>query len=304
MKFGKLTQSELEDVDFTLPEIPVQTLNILEHTSDHQLEIRFGATGWGTDEWKGVIYPEKLQKNKYLEHYTKSFDTIELNSTHYRIPKEETLIKWKDSTSDTFRFCPKVLQTISHSRALGTDTDRIARFCDAIALFEDKLGMSFMQLPPYWGLERLDTLKTFLDLWPSGFPLAIEVRHPSFFQSRENTNQYFDLLEKYGVSSVITDVAGARYLVHLRLVTPTIFVRWVGNAFHPTDYYRLDEWSQVLAQLAELGLKDAYFFPHQPDNIKSPETTDYLAKKIKSLSNDIYLKEISWTNKDNQLLLF
>ena len=155
MKFGKVDTTQLNEIDFTLPEMHRETKEALKPNENQNPEIRFGATGWGTDEWKGVIYPEKCPKNQYLKHYAKSFDSIELNSTHYRIPKVDTIQKWRADVPETFRFCPKVLQYISHSRALGTDTDRIMEFCDAIAHFEDKLGITFMQLPPYWGIDRL-----------------------------------------------------------------------------------------------------------------------------------------------------
>ncbi len=304
MKFGKVTSGELETIDFNLPDIDSETIAVLSGKRQENIRVRFGATGWGMDEWKGLIYPEKCPKTSYLTHYAKSFDTIELNSLHYRIPKVETIIKWKSQVGSSFRFCPKVLQYISHSRALGTDSDRIVKFCDAIAHFEENLGISFMQLPPYWDISRLHILEAFFKQWPKGFPIAIEVRHPSFFENVENANRYFDLLQSYDATPVITDVAGARYLTHLRLTNSNLFVRWVGNDFHYTDELRLRNWVRLMEQLINIGVDDIYFFPHQPENLKPPETTDFIISEWRKLNPSINLRKISWTNREKQLLLF
>lgn len=304
MKFGKVSLDALNDIDFTIPDFHIQSFQHLNSTPSKKCTIRLGATGWSTKEWKGVIYPEQAKPNEFLHHYAKSYDTIELNSTHYRIPKKQTVQSWKDDVGSSFKFCPKVLQTISHSKALGLDTERIKLFCDAIALFEDNLGTSFMQLPPHWAGDQLPILQAFLDQWPSELPLAIEVRNASFFENDDIYNQYFDLLEEYDVDAVITDVAGARFLMHMRLTTPSIFVRFVGNDLHHTDYERIDEWSEILCFLSKLGLESAYFFPHEPDNINPPQITEYMIHKINSIDETIELRQILWTNRDNQLLLF
>jgi uncharacterized protein YecE (DUF72 family) len=148
MKFGKL--ANIEDVDFSLP--PSHPLNktILEANPQQSspTDLYIGCTGWSMKEWVGNAYPEKTKPKEYLKYYGEQFNTIELNTTHYRIPDKATITKWYNETPSDFRFCPKLPQSISHSRNLGLGGERILSFCEAVQGLEEKLGCCFMQLPP------------------------------------------------------------------------------------------------------------------------------------------------------------
>ena len=283
MKFGKL--NSVEEVDFTLPEDhPCNTL-----CSPDQLQpytsFYIGSTGWTTKEWKGATYPSTTKAADFLKAYGKQFNTVELNTTHYRIPKEEYVRKWVEQTPDDFKFCPKVLKYISHAKDLSLSTHRIREFCDSISLFEDKLGMCFIQLPPYFGIDRLSLLEQFLKAFPKEIPLAIELRNDSFYKSRENLDKTLDLLLKYDRTFLITDVAGRRDILHMALTSNTTMIRFVGNDLHSTDYSRLDEWVSKLNSWRSHGLQKIYFFPHEPDNINAPEISRYLYQRIKKFDN-------------------
>jgi len=52
--------------------------------------IRIGTSGWHYEHWGGRFYPERLPKSKWLQHYAKHFDTIEINNTFYQLPKQQT----------------------------------------------------------------------------------------------------------------------------------------------------------------------------------------------------------------------
>lgn len=285
MKFGKLPS--VDNVDFTLPLEPQGNTAILEKakkTSKTENTLYIGATGWGMKEWVGTVYPTGTKAKDYLLHYARQFNTIELNSTHYGIPKEETLQKWYDQSADDFRFCPKVLQRISHTRGLSPagPIDQTKFFCKAVQIFKEKLGPCFIQMPPYFDHDRLPILAAFLEKWDvSAAPLSVEVRHESWFEKAEHLEQLAELLERQGVAMVITDVAGRRDVCHMRLTADYAVIRFVGNGLHPTDYTRIDDWVERLGHWFKNGLKNAYFFTHEPDNILSPELAIYLAKKIK-----------------------
>ena len=53
-------------------------------------ELRVGTSGWQYKHWKGRFYPKGLPTSKWLEHYTRSFDTVELNNQFYRQPEKKT----------------------------------------------------------------------------------------------------------------------------------------------------------------------------------------------------------------------
>ena len=293
MKFGKLP--DITQVDFTLPPAPAGTSTILsKHPKAQAPKLYVGCTGWGMKEWVGKVYPEKAKAKDYLTHYTKQFNTIELNTTHYRIPSVETINKWKKAALPDFHFCPKIPQTISHSRDLGLSKGQIQAFCEVIQGLEMHLGCCFMQLPPYFGVDRISILEKFLDFFPNHIPLAIEVRHESWFLNQHNLSQLTSLLERKQVAFVITDVAGRRDVLHQRLTNGIALVRFVGNDLVPSDFSRIDEWVIRLKEWVEQGLQAAYFFTHEPDNLKAPELAQYLVEQAQKIIPSIQTRGPKW----------
>lgn len=276
MKFGKL--DSLEGISLQLPSEPAANralLGTLPAGVTPQLYI--GPTGWSMKEWRGRWYPEKARSPDYLRYYGEQFNTIELNTTHYRIPDVDTVRKWYEQTPPDFRFCPKVPQTISHDGQLGLGGAGIEAFAQAIAGLGEKLGPCFVQLPPYFAADRLPLLGRFLTRWPRALPLAVELRHPSWFADTAAGDALFATLAEFGAAAVITDVAGRRDVLHLRLTAPFALVRFVGNGLIPSDYSRIEEWLLLLRSWA---LPEVYFFPHEPDNILAPEMVAYMVGRL------------------------
>jgi len=61
---------------------------------------------------------------------------------------------------------------------------------------------------------------------------------------------------------------------------PKVFIRYVGNSLHPTDYKRVDEWIAKIKYWIEQGMEEVYFFMHMHDEAFSPELTVYMIDKI------------------------
>lgn len=282
MKFGKV--ADIADIYFSLPKEPARNQLLLENLpkKETKTKVYIGCTGWSMKEWIGTVYPKGTKAKDYLHHYSRQFNTIEFNTTHYRMPDETTIQKWYTESAADFKFCPKVLQQISHSRDLGYGSGRIQEFCRSVAGLREKLGCCFMQLPPYFGVDRLPVLEQFFEKWSSAIPLAIEVRHESWFEQQEHFQELIQLAESQNIALVITDVAGRRDVLHLALTNNTTMVRFVGNGLHDTDYKRIDEWILQLKKWWENGLSEIYFFPHEPDNILAPEMTAYLFEKLQA----------------------
>lgn len=279
MKFGKLP--DINDVDFRLPaDAPGNAQRLSALPADRAApQLYIGCTGWSMKEWVGSVYPMGTKAKDYLKAYSLQFNTIELNTTHYRIPNSQTIDKWyRESTAD-FRFCPKVPQTISHSKSLGLGTDLIPTFCTAIAGLKEKLGCCFLQLPPYFGADRLPQLEQFLQAFPAEIQLAVEVRHESWF-NEQSLDQLLNTLHRLQRSVVITDVAGRRDVLHMGVTNATAMVRFVGNGLHPTDYARAADWVGRLKQWAQQGVKEIYFFPHEPDNLLAPEMAAHFYEAV------------------------
>lgn len=282
MKFGKL--SDISQVNFTLPADPESTKTVLSSLPKAEKPILYvGCTGWGMKEWVGSVYPANTKTKDYLTHYAKQFNTIELNTTHYRIPSFDTVLKWKNESTPDFRFCPKIPQAISHSGGMGLNDGKLIAFCEAIQQLEEKMGCCFMQLPPYFSADRIAILKTFLDQFPTHIPLAVEVRHESWFKDEGATNRLADLLAAKNCAFVLTDVAGRRDVLHQQLTNNIAMVRFVGNDLHQTDYERIDEWILRLKDWFANGITEVYFFTHEPDNIQAPKMAKYMVDKAKEM---------------------
>lgn len=280
MKFGKLTN--IETIDFTLPKNHPLTANTLASLpkGEEKPNVFVGCTGWSMKEWLGEVYVKGTKPKDFLAQYVRQFNTIELNTTHYRIPDAKTIEQWKQTAIADFRYCPKIPQTISHSRDLGFSTEYLSLFCAAISRLNEHLGCAFMQLPPYFDHEKLAILAHFLQRFPTEIPLAVEVRHESWFNTPSYFNDLMALLKTHNVTPVITDVAGRRDVLHQCLTNQRAMIRFVGNGLHSTDYERIDDWVSRLTQWFDFGLKEVYFFPHQPDNILAPQMVAYFVEKM------------------------
>jgi uncharacterized protein YecE (DUF72 family) len=305
MDFGKL--NNIENVDFTLPHDAPQTAEILRGLPPrpHLPHVYIGATGWGMKEWVGTYYPKGTKAADYLKAYGKQFNSIELNTTHYRTPSVSDIEKWKNDTPPDFRFAPKLLQSISHERNLGLSNTSTQQFCAAIEGLGEKLGVCFMQLPPYFGVQSMSILERFLKQFPKNIPLAIEIRQENIFNNKNNTSNYLDILLQNNIFTVITDVAGRRDVLHQGVTGKTVVIRFVGNNLHPTDYNRIDAWVLKLKEWFELGLHEVYFFIHEPDNVCVPLLAEYFVTKINKSFEANLTKPMSLNiNKPNQISLF
>ncbi|MFD2514121.1 DUF72 domain-containing protein [Pontibacter locisalis] len=279
MDFGKL--QDVSHVDFKLPPNHPDTLPLLKRSGSYlKPQAYVGLPVWVNKAWVGKYYPVGMPEKESLLWYGKQFNTIELNSTHYHIPSPDTIDRWRNMVPRGFKFCPKFPQLISHEAALRSTQDVTAAFCESIAGLEEKLGSSFLQLPPYFAPSQLPDLEAFLTFIPESIPVTVELRHPDWFVDNVASLELFEVLEKYRVGTVLTDVAGRRDVLHMRLTTPSAMIRFVGNGLHPTDYSRIDAWVERLKVWFDSGLQQLYFFVHEPDNTLAPELAAYLIEKL------------------------
>ncbi|SER03444.1 DUF72 domain-containing protein [Neolewinella agarilytica] len=302
MKFGKA--SDLSSIHFELPLDPLANRSRLDRyelgADGERPNIFIGATGWSMKKWVGKWYPDKTKTADYLKHYGEQFNTIELNTTHYRIPDAETIRRWYETVPADFRFCPKVPQSISHRNDFGMNGGELQQFVGSLDGLKEKMGCAFVQLPPYFGADRLRQLESFLDRWPRLLPLAVEVRHESWFADPFATEALMDALASRQIAAVITDVAGRRDVLHNYITAPRTMIRFVGNGLIPTDYSRMKEWAD---KLKEWNLPETYFFPHQPDNILSPDASAWFSQHLSAMNFATVRGPSEWAGPE-QMSLF
>ena len=267
MEFGKL--ENIDDVNWTLPMDDPK--NAIRLSFKDNPVIRFGAPAWGSKHWLGKLYPNKAQPSEFLHYYSRSFNCIELNTTHYRIPDDKTAAEWLTKVPADFHFCPKVYKEISHGRNGLLDKTLLSHWINFMNRIKANLGPCFIQLHENFSYHDKMLLFKFLESWPSEYKLTLELRHPSWFQNGVVLPPLADYLHKKNIGLVITDVAGRRDVLHSSVTTDWSMIRLIGNNMDQSDEDRLLEWSERIGEWQHLGVHDTYLFLHQPDDVMTIE---------------------------------
>jgi uncharacterized protein YecE (DUF72 family) len=218
-------------------------------------KIRIGTSGWHYAHWIGRFYPEKLRKDRWLEHYAQHFDTVEINNTFYHLPKEQTMVNWHDRVPSGFLFAVKASRYITHIKKLRNTAEEVERFFALASLLGEHLGPILYQLPPNLHKD-LSRLEEFIASIPMRDRTVFEFRHASWHQQ-----DTFDLLNRHGVALCVHDMGDK---APPRVVTGgMVYVRFHGtNGRYQGDYpdFLLQEWADWLRnQMGTARTAYAYF---------------------------------------------
>ena len=169
-------------------------------------EIRVGCSGWNYADWRERVYPKGVPASRWLAHYATLFDTVEVNSTFYRLAKPKAVAAWLEATPPDFVFAAKASQYLTHMKRLAGIEEGIERFYAGIEPLANspKLGPVLWQLPERFtrDVPRLANALDLLGGWGWGrFRHAFEFRHPSWFADDE----VLELLRWHKVALAIGD---------------------------------------------------------------------------------------------------
>lgn len=285
MKFGQVPN--LEEIDFTIPKDHPATKAVFAKEKSKDLEIYVGCAKWNKTDLKG-FYPKGVKDE--LTYYSTQFNCIELNATFYRLFPASTFEKWRETVPEGFKFFPKFEQSISHFKRLKDVEEVVDANVANMSGLQEKLGMPFLQLHNNFAPKDMDRVKAFVQNWKQyKMPLAMEFRHTAWYNDESVSTELYDLLEKNKITNVLVDTAGRRDLMHMRMTTPTPFIRWVG-ANHESDRDRLDQWVERLAKWKKAGMRKLNFFVHQNIEKESPLLSAYFIEKLnKKLGTDLQI---------------
>lgn len=249
---------------------------------------RMGLAIWSHKGWVGSFLPSGSKSSEYLTHYAQRMQIVEGNTTFYAIPPIETVRKWRDDTPETFQFCFKIPQVISHHGELKDNITATHDFLARMAPLGARVGPYFLQLPPHFSRRHMNQLDTWLSAWPSEYRISVEVRHADWY-TQQGERELIDLLNRHQAGHCLMDVRpldlgdlpGAEAdLAHARDHKPQVPMRpWVtGNLAlvryisHPDTARNaalFDEWVGRITQWLVDGV-DVYFFMHCPGERTSP----------------------------------
>ena len=143
------------------------------------MAIRIGTSGFIYEHWRHRFYPPSARGSE-LELYARTFDTVELNVTFYRMPPSSTFRSWAARVPEGFIFAVKASRYLTHVRRLKEPASSVGFLVERAGELGSHLGPILIQLPPDLELD-LAALEATLDAFPAGIRLAVEPRHASWF---------------------------------------------------------------------------------------------------------------------------
>ncbi|MEE4659392.1 MAG: DUF72 domain-containing protein [Halieaceae bacterium] len=160
-----------------------------------------GLPAWAFPGWTGEYFPAPGPASSTLGHYASVFNTVEGNTTFYRIPDVPTVQRWQEAVSGTaFQFSFKLPRSITHESR--PDWRALAQFMDVLAPLGNQLGPFLVQCPASLGPDALPQLERLFEQLPAQLRYVLEVRHPAFFDSPE---QLEPLLARHNAGRVMFD---------------------------------------------------------------------------------------------------
>lgn len=262
-----------------------------------------GCPAWSNRDWIGRVFRKGTETSDLLREYSRVFNTVEGNTLFYALPPMATVERWMAETAEQFRFAPKFPKAISHERRLqgaGNENKAFFKVLEALA-HGDKLGVSFLQLPPSFNINNLDTLRDYLRSLPEAFDYAVEPRHISWYDKADNEKRLDDLLENLGIDKVIFDTRPLfsaepddKEERAARERKPQMPVRQVALSKHPVIRFVgknkiekneifVKEWAPVLNKWILEG-KKPYLFTHSGDDAFAPYVARQLHAQLKRIN--------------------
>jgi uncharacterized protein YecE (DUF72 family) len=206
-------------------------------------ELYIGTSGWSYPTWRPGFYPVGTKPEDFLRYYAEHFPTVELNTTGYRLPREELFERWAEQTPPGFRFAPKM----NAYRNLN-----VATFEERVRLLGERLGP--IRVVVTWARDE-GLLELALGSFDPAIRLAFDFRHESW-----------DGIESQLPANAVRvgSLEGSAPFRYIRLREP------------PYENAELVQWAGRLRPLLEEG-KDVYCYLRHEDE---PTATGYATRLI------------------------
>ncbi len=200
-------------------------------------QLRVGTSGWIYKHWRGVFYPERLPAREWFAFYARSFDTVEINNSFYRLPSPDAFAAWRRQAPPGFVYAVKASRYLTHMKKLKDPAPGLRLILGRARALGPHLGPILYQLPPRWRCD-LDRLRQFLAALPGDLHHVFEFRDPSWYNDTVRS-----LLTQAGASFCIHDMRGSESpawvtgpLAYLRFHGPTE-LKYAG-CYTPDDLRR------------------------------------------------------------------
>ncbi|WAJ70134.1 DUF72 domain-containing protein [Catenovulum adriaticum] len=258
--------------------------------SAHKAQIQLGCPQWSHPDWQHNFFSDKRAAKQHLAEYAQYYTSVEGNTTFYALPSVQTVSQWSAQVNQHFKFCFKLPQLITHKQGLAASQTQIEDFFALFSPMLDKQQIAAfqVQLPPYFSANRLAELADFLSQYSHKVPLAVEVRHPDFFNKGDSEKALNQLLIQYNVDRVMMDTRPVhselphskaiidaqnkkpKVPVHLLSTGEQPIVRYVGQTNLMANQPFIQPWLKHFESWLNQG-KRPYLFIHTADNAQVHE---------------------------------
>lgn len=230
-----------------------------------------GTSGWGYNPWKGTFYPQNLPNREWISYYAKHFDSVEINTTFYHLPRPQQIVNWEEMVPKRFTFAIKGSRYITHLKRLKEPGQGVKKMMRVLRSRKKK-GPIIFQLPPRFPKD-IERLEKFIKILPKHQRYAIEFRDPDWHQ-----DDVLGLLKRHNVAFCLFE---KEKLFSPRLVTaPFVYVRLHGRKEdYKGNYSRseLRDWHTWL----KAQMRDVYIY------------FDNTTEKIYALENAMTFKKMT-----------
>jgi uncharacterized protein YecE (DUF72 family) len=170
--------------------------------------VYIGTSGWNYKHWKLRFYPAEVRQRDWLAYFAERFNTVEINTSFYRIPKPDTVAQWAAVAPAGFRFAVKLWRGITHYKKLLNARTYVDNFLEVIDILPARMrGPVLIQLPPNQGknVEKLrEFLKEFREASGGRWRAAVEFRNPAWL-----CDEVYGVLDQAGAAICLHDMPGS-----------------------------------------------------------------------------------------------
>ncbi len=200
-------------------------------------QVFIGTSGFSYPHWRPTFYPENLPQSKWFSFYCRYFNTVEINNSFYRLPKNKVFENWKKTAGNNFVFSVKGSRFITHIKKLKNCEQAVENFFEAANSLNSKKrsthpqNLVLWQLPPQFK-NNYPRLKKFLRILPKNWRHAFEFRSPTWLNPRT-----LGLLKNYGMAIVFQDQPG--WPQTQKVIADFVYLRFHGSAsLYSSNYSR------------------------------------------------------------------
>lgn len=206
-------------------------------------------------------FPPGFRDKSRLAYYSSLLNSLEVNSSFYKVPRGATVSKWAGEVPDQFVFTFKLWQEITHIKGFAYKQDAVLHFMEQIDRVGLKKGCLLVQFPPSLTMEKYGQLESLLETLQGvvpehGWKIALEFRHPSWY-----IGEVFELADEYACSVVLHDIPKSANR-QLNEKATFVYLRFHGPAGDYRGGYSaafLQQQAQQILQWRQEG-KDVYAY--------------------------------------------